>query len=259
VNPEDIAIVDRKAARAWPAEDELARGGWLLRANRGITGRANSCWALAYEGAEPLEARIDAVEAFYAARRLPPRFYISPAAKPSPETLVAALERRGYKPSVPTQVMFAPIATALARARVRRDVTLAETAEEAWREVMLAGTPTADEALGRFAIVERAPPPGRYATAWKEGRPVAIGRAGLDGDQCGIVAMRTATDARRQGYARAVLGTLIAWAATAGATRLYLQVETGNAEAIALYRDNGFATGYEYRYWAKGGDGTKHD
>ena len=259
MNPEDIAIVDRKAARAWPAEDELARGGWLLRANRGITGRANSCWALAYEGAEPLEARIDAVEAFYAARRLPPRFYVSPAAKPSPEALIAALERRGYKPSVPTHVMFADVATALARARVRRDVTLGETTDAAWREIMLAGTPSADEALGRLSIVERAPAPGRYATAWKEGRAVAIGRAGLDGDHCGIFAMRTARDARRQGFARAVLGTLVAWAATAGAARFYLQVEAGNDEAIGLYRDVGFATGYDYRYWTKGGDEAKHD
>lgn len=256
---DEVAALDRMALRAWPAEETLEQGGWLLRAARGVTGRANSCWPLALEGEAPVPARIDAVEAFYGARGLPAKFYLSPAAMPSPDLLDQALAARGYGLSAPTHVMTASAPTALVRARIRRDVALAETVDDAWREVMLGGTPSSEDALGRLAIVARTPPPGRFATAWDGRTPVAVGRASVDGEACGIFAMRTAAHARRRGYARAVLGTLIAWAATAGATRLYLQVEDGNDGAIALYRDHGFETVYDYRYRTKGGEGGKHD
>lgn len=256
-----IEALDRIAVRAWPALEQIDQGGWILRAAKGVTGRSNSCWPLGLSGDATLDQRIDAVEAFYAARGLPPRFYVSPAAKPSLGALEAALDARGYATSVPTHIMIAETGVALARAKVRRDVTLAEKTDAAMRDVLLAGTPSHDEALGRLALLERTPPPGRYATAWDGGRPMAVGRVGLDADsgQAGIFAMRTAATARRQGFARAVLGSLIAWAASAGALGLYLQVEDGNDGAIALYRDHGFATAYQYRYRILGGEEDKHD
>lgn len=261
MTPDEILTLDHIALRAWPALEQIEQDGWILRAAQGVTGRANSCWPLGWTGDASLEARIDAVEAFYAARALPAKFYLSPSAKPSHAELDAALARLGYVKSVPTHVMTAEIGVALARAQVRHDVTLSTTMEEAWREVMLAGTADRDEALGRLAIVARTPPPGRYATAWDGDRPLGVGRIGLDADtgHAGIFAMRTASAARRKGFARSVIGSLIAWAASAGARGLYLQVEDGNDGAIRLYQELGFATAYDYRYREKEGEGSKHD
>ena len=62
----------------------------------------------------------------------------------------------------------------------------------------------------------------------------------------GLSCLAVREDARRRGIARAILGTLAAWAP--GAERLWLEVEDDNAPALSLYRALGLeqAGGYSY-------------
>jgi N-acetylglutamate synthase len=60
--------------------------------------------------------------------------------------------------------------------------------------------------------------------------------------------MATRPERRRQGADRAVRQGLSTWAAARGATRVYLQVEEGNAGARALYAAAGFGPGHSYWY-----------
>jgi RimJ/RimL family protein N-acetyltransferase len=58
---------------------------------------------------------------------------------------------------------------------------------------------------------------------------------------------------RRRGHAGTIVAALLRWGWEQGARRSYLQVEEGNAPAIALYRKFGFAP--VYRYWYRGRPG----
>jgi GNAT superfamily N-acetyltransferase len=95
-------------------------------------------------------------------------------------------------------------------------------------------------------------PRGIYLLGYDDGRPVVSGAwraldpatAGgdpvLDGD-AEIKRMYVVPHARGRGHARALLAELERTAAAAGRTRLVLETGTEQPEAIALYRDSGYA------------------
>ena len=93
--------------------------------------------------------------------------------------------------------------------------------------------------------------PALFARLDVDGGPAAIGCGAVSGGFVGVFGMRTAPDHRRKGLARRVLRALLAEARGLGAERAWLQVETENTSAIALYADEGFAPGYQYRYWSR--------
>jgi GNAT superfamily N-acetyltransferase len=90
-------------ARGWRARDTSRLGGWLLRADSGFTGRANSVLPLAAPGA-PLEAALQHVGRWYAERDLPARFQVPVEAR---RLLDAALGEHGWAPSAEVHVMCA--------------------------------------------------------------------------------------------------------------------------------------------------------
>ncbi|MBC7304432.1 MAG: GNAT family N-acetyltransferase, partial [Nocardia sp.] len=85
--------------------------------------------------------------------------------------------------------------------------------------------------------------------------PLAIGRGAVttapDGRRwVGLTCVAVAAAHRRNGLASLVCAELIRWGAEHGATHAYVQVEVGNAAALALYRDLGFLEHHSYRYAA---------
>ena len=90
----EVLALERAAFEAWQAEEIASLGSWRLRAMRGVTNRANSVWAGPGEPDAGFASAIAQVEAFYAARRLPAIFQITPAAD---RRLDALLEARGYE------------------------------------------------------------------------------------------------------------------------------------------------------------------
>ena len=61
--------------------------------------------------------------------------------------------------------------------------------------------------------------------------------------------------ARRQGLGRRLLSAAISWAAAAGATAMFLEVDSANQPAVSLYRTKNFAeVGRRRAYYADGGD-----
>ncbi|MEJ0064699.1 MAG: GNAT family N-acetyltransferase [Caulobacteraceae bacterium] len=85
----------------------------------------------------------------------------------------------------------------------------------------------------------RIPLPRGFALIRREDQPAAVGACAVEGEWAGIMGMRTAPAFRRQGLARRLFRTLMAFAASAGAVRAYLQVDQDNASAIALYEPRG--------------------
>jgi ribosomal protein S18 acetylase RimI-like enzyme len=237
----DPRLLEAVADRAWPAQTRAGLGGWRLNASSGWSSRINACWPLESPDRDP-EAAIDAVEAWYADRGLPPRFKLTDGAT-APTDLADRLAARGYTPRGETLVMVGPLAGGGDTA-----VTVSAAPDPAF-EVVLAATANLDDAAERLAALARIPPPALFARLDVDGQVAALGACAVDGEWVGVFGMRTAPDHRRRGLARRVLAALLRQASEHGARRAYLQVEAANAPAVALYAGQGFVPAYAYRYW----------
>jgi ribosomal protein S18 acetylase RimI-like enzyme len=238
-SPRDVAALERIANAAWPAPDTEPLGDWLLRAAGGWTGRANSALPLGRPGTDQATA-IDTVTRWYAARGLPARINVP---LPTAARLDAALTAAGWSRSVPTLVLTAPLAAVLAAVPARPDlppVYLDRAPTEAWLAVVAArkgALPPAAHA------VLTGPPAVMFAAV--EG-DLAVGRGAVVGGHLHLGLLEVAEKARRQGLARHVTRVLAEWGFAQGGGTAFLQVESTNPAALALYRGLGFTTHHEY-------------
>ena len=92
----DPRLLEAIAARGWPAAETAMIGGWRLHASAGKSGRINTCWPHAPPDRTVGDA-VAAVEVWYGARGLPPRFKIIEAIV-SPGDLADRLAQRGQAP-----------------------------------------------------------------------------------------------------------------------------------------------------------------
>ncbi|WP_425993731.1 GNAT family N-acetyltransferase [Caulobacter sp. DWR1-3-2b1] len=240
----DPTVLEPIADRAWPARERSTLGGWRLNASDGWSMRSNACWPLGKPDRD-VEAAIDAVEAWFIARGLPLRFKLTDGAT-APEDLARHLSRRGYTDCKETLVMVGE-----AQGRADPVVALSTVPNASFEAVFTASAGgNIEDARERLETLARIPAPARFACLDMDGQPAALGACAIDGRWVGVFGMRTAPEHRRKGLARRVLGALLAEAKPLGACA-YLQVEAGNAPAIALYENEGFRTAYAYRYWVR--------
>ena len=234
--------IEPHAESAWPPRETQRLDGWLLRFGDGHSSRLNSVSALNYTGAD-LARSIDACEAAYRARALPPLFHISPANDP-PE-LEAALKARGYAPKSDTLLMIADAADTAAP----DGTAVFDHATADFEHLTREGSHSIEDGNERLTALARVSHPKALVTATQDGKTVACGASGCTGDWASVFVMRTTPSARRQGHGRRVLDAISFWARQSGARHLYLQVDHANAAAIALYERAGFRTAYHYLHY----------
>lgn len=258
---QNILRIETLALNAWPARDIEMVGGWRLRANDGVTDRANSVWPNGPLADAPLDELIEQAERFYRERNLLSRFQISPVAQPV--DLDEQLAERGYEKWSPTLVQVAPLAAVLeSTPGLRSQSDFALEIAESWDNdserdwfAIYRSVGGYDERSARIRrniirrLCLRAVQPVALATLRLSGEPVAVGLGAVEAEWVGLYSMATLPSARRRGAATAILRTLSIWAAQLhGVTRAYLQVEQENHAAQALYARAGFATLYGYHY-----------
>jgi N-acetylglutamate synthase len=94
--------------------------------------------------------------------------------------------------------------------------------------------------------------PKAFARSQEQGEIAALAYCVVVGGLAVIESVVTDAARRRRGHGRQVVGSLLAWARTAGAEAACLQVVADNAPAVALYRALGFTRElYRYRYFRK--------
>ena len=248
----DVALVRRLvgfAAGAWPAGRVEELDGWRLRANQGVTRRANSVLANVSGDRLPLAEKLARVEAFYARERLPARYQLCPASLPA--GLDDALAARGYRAVARTAVQVAPLTAVLAGTPCGQadQVRMAGRLEDAWFATYCrADGFSGPDAAGREDILRRIARPTGYASLELNGDLAAVGLAVAEENWLGLFCMATLPEFRRRGAATAVLYALARWGERQGATGAYLQVMDDNAAARGLYARAGFTALYSYHY-----------
>ncbi len=244
----DPALLEPLADDAWPARERARLGGWRLNAASGRSMRINACWPLAAPDRDP-EVALDAVEAWFAERGLPPRFKLTDGVT-APEDLPERLAARGYAPRKETVVMMGRLGS-LAGGAGDSAVRVTAAPDATFEAVFTATAGDPEDGRERLDALGRIPAPARFARLDIDGAAAAIGASAIGGGFAGVFGMRTAPGHRRKGLARRVLRALLAEAGALGAERAWLQVEAENAPAIALYADEGFEPAYRYRYWVR--------
>nr|WP_204342429.1 GNAT family N-acetyltransferase [Micromonospora terminaliae] len=236
-----VIALELAADEAWPAPVRGRLGDWLLRSADGWTGRANSALPVG-DPDRPLPAALDAVQRWYAERGQPATVNTPlPLAAP----VGAELDARGWTARPPVLVQTAPLTALPAGRPDLPPVGLAPEPSDEWLAVAAGrkgGLP--DAARHVLTAVDRI----RFAHLYVDGRLLAVGRGTVTGEgrRLGLTLIEVLPEARRRGFAGAVIRALADWGRAEGATQAFLQVEQRNAPAVALYQRLGFTTHHTY-------------
>ncbi|MBQ0948323.1 GNAT family N-acetyltransferase [Streptomyces sp. RK76] len=241
----------RVAARSWRPVESERLGAWELRAAGGFTRRANSVLPLGEPGL-PLDEALTAVRRWYGERGLPAYVQTATGAAGTQELLCAELERRGWVREVTAEVWTGPLAP-VADLAGDTGVVLSREADETWlaRYQRKGVSEVALRVLESGPSVWFATVPGAEGAdgAGGGGGVAAIGRCVVDGRWASFAAVEVDPAQRRRGLATAVMAALARRALDEGASAAWLQVETDNAGARALYAGMGFAAHHSYHHY----------
>jgi ribosomal protein S18 acetylase RimI-like enzyme len=241
-----LAEIEAAAVRSWPAPETADLDGWLWRYASGGSLRANSVSTLSFRGAD-FEAAVRNAERLYRARGAPCRFTVTEVSEPG--DVDARLAAMGYARGEEHVTMAKAIAGPAGSAAA--DVTLSADQTPQWLAVYLSGL-SPDRREVAPAILASLPARRVYVSCWRAGAVAGSGLSVADGRLASVQCMATLASARLQGCASAVLCAIEIWAAAQGCAHLYLQAETGNAGAIALYERAGFRIAGRYHLRTKG-------
>ena len=226
--------VERHTFVLWPTLTAEDIGGWTLRrcppasSGRRLR-RANSVLAMGDPGVPLADASARAL-AFYASYAQPPLAHVEPG---SPEA--AGLVSLGWTAlgDGDASCLVAPVARALRACNAQLVMR-----HRSHQTPQVSPTARYMEEGGRV-VVEMVD---------EDGTPAARGEAALDGDWVGLAALQVDAGRRRRGLGTAVVGELLDWAASRGATTAWLHVEEDDAPAVALYERLGFVTHHRTGY-----------
>ncbi|MFE4640839.1 GNAT family N-acetyltransferase [Streptomyces sp. NPDC056730] len=250
-------------ARSWQPVESEPLGEWRLRAASGFTRRANSVLPLGDPGVE-LDEALTRVRRWYEERGLPPYVQAATGAEGTQERLCAELERRGWRSEVTAEVRIAALAPLGDRDADVSRVVLTRGVDEMWlRRYQRSGVPGPHvlHVLNSGPSVWFATVPGEPGEPGEPsengdpsgdgepGVPAAIGRCVVDGRWAGFMAVEVDPARHRQGLATAVMTALARRALEEGASAAWLQVESDNEGARALYDAMGFAVHHRYHHF----------
>jgi GNAT superfamily N-acetyltransferase len=244
----ELAAIEDAGLQASAAPGQRLLDGWLLRFSPGKAKRARCVNALA-DGRLAAADKIVLCEQAYAEVGLPMIVRVTPLSAPT--DLDDALAQAGLRRFDDTRVMVLPQLSSPPAATPSAEGAAFEWVSGAALAELVGGlrgsSPAQRDAHAqRLALV-----PGIWrslALRRSNGEALACGQVAVTGELAGLYDIFTAPPARGRGLARALCIRLLRLAYAAGARRAYLQVESDNAPARAIYHSLGFADAYAYHY-----------
>jgi GNAT superfamily N-acetyltransferase len=241
-NRRDILELERISRRGWRAAEQRELDGWLMFADRGWTGRANSVLPLRTP-ARPLEQLLATAREFYAERGLPLQIQVPLPARGMLDAELAARCWTLERSSIVLTAQLAPVPDRLGPAGF--SATLSPTPAPDW----LASYHYRGGALPDFALDLLTRHDTLTFCTIRHGEQVAaIARGVVDDGWLGVTAVEVQPAFRRRGLAGELMRQLTDWGLRQGAQRCYLQVDISNAPALALYDGLGFTEHHRYHY-----------
>jgi GNAT superfamily N-acetyltransferase len=236
-----VAEVEKVAFRAFPADVEVAHGGWRLRYTRGARNRrVNSATTPPTRPAD-IDADLDAVEGFYRERSADSIVRVLSTSPPEIDEIAA---HRGYQSEAVTLVMTAPVVP-----HPTPHATVTEAPASAWLEAKRTLSGMTDHELidwrRRLAGVTGAV---GFASVATKATAVSIGLGVVDDGWLGVFDVMTHPGHRRLRHASEVTAAILDWSGGHGARAAYLQVTDVNEPALRLYDSFDFREAYRYWY-----------
>ncbi|GAA4487131.1 GNAT family N-acetyltransferase [Rhodococcus olei] len=242
----EIRALELAAADGWPGTEQAWIDGWLARHGGGFTRRANAAAPLGQAhriGDLNSGDTLDRLRAWYAERGQPLTLLLPDRLGSPPD---------GWTVSADVQVLAADIANLTLPAGESLVSVTGEVGPHWLPLYHYRGAELPAPAPDVLSAV-RDGELGFGALGSPDTELLAITRAAIteapDGRRwVGLAAVEVAPEHRRRGLGLLICAEMIRWGRDHGATHAYVQVEAGNAAAIALYRTLGMVDHHRYRY-----------
>lgn len=226
------------AARAWPAEIEESYGNWLLRANQGVTKRANSVLTA---GAMPHgENWLIEIEKFYEEKKIRPCFYITES---SPAQLDHYLNKNNYK--LDTKINILGVNTKKLVNKIKENsrfrVEVTDYATPLWMTAFIKLEEHDSRQREAFeSIFHGIPLPKGFLAIYLLDEIVAVATIAAQSNWGYVSNVVVSKHYRRQGIASQLLLHIAKWAYQHDIKSLLMQVLAHNEPALQLYAKLGF-------------------
>lgn len=236
-----IIALERAGARAWPATvEQLAPGGWLLRATPGLDrGRSNHALAPCRELLrEELPEAIEHVRTFAHQHSIHAGIQVSPLELH--DSLQRELDDRGWRTHWPVLVMVGDVAALAPPRRTTGDgLLVGDHATTEWLRAWAVCEPGRDVQAHAETVFKLMAGRAQFARVGEQAVAIGVEEQGL----LGLFCVAVAPSERRNGLGSAIVGALLA---RSSASAAYLQVEQSNTSAVAMYERLGFSEAYTY-------------
>ncbi|MHA1637936.1 MAG: GNAT family N-acetyltransferase [Candidatus Thorarchaeota archaeon] len=241
-----ITHIEKLSSNAWQAEEQEELGGWLLRADSGVTRRANSVLPLLMPFPEKIETAIERCNKFYQERNLPTLFHLTEASQP--HDLDDVLDELGFYVGLQVYLQVSSVNHVIQKT-VNHEICIESTPSEVWMDAYAEGSNYSSESMRiRKDLMLRSPLKKAFGSVIVDNEIAGVGLCILEGEYAGLYNMTTCSKYRKRGVAKSIGRGLTEWAGTYGAKKMYLQVEIENEPAMGMYSSLGFETAYRYWY-----------
>lgn len=235
-----IESLEKIAQQNWMPETIQEIGSWQLRSNRGFSFRANSTLPLGGKGfgapGIELNQAISKVVDFYTDLNQPVIFQILPSIHQELERSIKALGFRSKgEVRFETMRINSPLIYEL------KDVQLltSDYPTDDWFAL------NGDNEIAAELMLRT---PSKYLHLYEQSELVATARAAFTEDWAGISRVRVREDKQSQGLGRKIMLATLTEIKNNGLENAFLQVESENVNALAIYHSLGFSLHHYLNY-----------
>lgn len=240
ISKETQQLVEQVIALAWPAEIEEPYHSWMLRANRGVSKRANSVFTI---GEMPsTDNWLSEIERFYDNRLLSPCFYIG---ENTPQEVDQLLAKNNYEIINEMYLLYHESKRVVETVEKNNELvtTFNHDVNSSWVDSFMQ-LERHDTSLreGYEIIFQNIQIPKMFLTLKLNEKVVALGTVAIK-DGWGYISNVVVDQRyRRRGFGSQVIRELAKWAYEHDTKYIFLQVKKTNKAGLKLYEHLGFST-----------------